>query len=139
MSLSIEYIVADSEQAHAILEAPYPHESYRSMIRLDPVDPFSLAALATVLRGDSGPYPELASGGDDGPWVLQIPDTLIEQIASISDHDVKTIAGRWQTANHNWEGMAVESGVVEKILTLLRDIARTARATHKPLLAYVMP
>ena len=147
MSFTIEYVVAEQSQAKTLLRER-DRDASRQTIMLDPVDPFSLVALATVLELRPGAgrnydvdsyLPEIASDGVHGPWVLVTPNTLVTKIAAIQDSDVPKIAFRWHKENRAWDDIPIKSGDVEKILHLLRRICRSAVEAQKPLLICLMP
>jgi len=99
-----DLIAATPEDAEAIL-SNVQHASIWPTLEAKTVDQVKLASLAFILRAkplDSDAVVEyinefklLASGGDDGPWIHQLPDGLVRDLAALQDHQVPSIATAW--------------------------------------------
>jgi hypothetical protein len=110
------------------------------------LDPVKLGALAQLVfddafeSGDEGSYGgtyDLFLGrisepahqeGDDGPWVLRIPDELRVALRDLPDERVVDLAQRW----HQAEEFQLDGLSDEDALAYLRDLTRLARAAEPP-------
>ena len=146
MAATVEYIVADTNQAAAILAESYPHTS-RNALQLDVIDPFALTLLASVLnvggKRDAPPdvdgfLPVLQTAGSDGPWVLVVPSELTVAVSKMTDRDTAAIAEAWRAELSQWLGFEPTAADATEWLVLLRSRAQAAVLQKRPLLIFAM-
>jgi hypothetical protein len=81
----IDFVVADRNDARQVCDSVCPSEDFRGIAAkgIDPVKLGTLHAIITETEYD----PSIASGdplcdgGDDGPWVIEVPKDLVQRLA----------------------------------------------------------
>jgi hypothetical protein len=99
-----DLLAAKPEEADVILTAS-GHASVWPTLVASSVDQVKLASLALILRGapvessEVGKFVEsfksLATGGEDGPWIEQVPEELVLNLAALSGSAIPSVAAKW--------------------------------------------
>jgi hypothetical protein len=107
----IDLVAAKPEDAEVIL-SNLGHASIWPTLEAKTVDQVKLASLAFILRTKPlipdvigeyikviGEYIKefkpLASGGDEGPWIDQLPDELVKDLVALRDEQIPSVAAAW--------------------------------------------
>jgi len=134
-----DLISARAEEAQAILSTP-GHANIWPTLEAKTVDQVKLASLAFILKGkplDDGPvieymktFENLASAGEEGPWLNLLPIDLVEYLARLRDDQIAAVATAWAATEEarldRWNAKEVESFVRE-----LSAFAGSARAQDR--------
>jgi hypothetical protein len=67
--------------------------------------------------------PQVGTAGDQGPWVFQIPDRLVEALAAASPSRLDAINGEWAQT----EEIAASPDLTKPVVEALASLARDAR------------
>jgi hypothetical protein len=100
----IDLVAAKPEDAEVIL-SNLGHASIWPTLEAKTVDQVKLASLAFIL-GTKPLVPDaigeyikefkaLASGGDEGPWIDQLPDVLVKDLAALHEEQIPAAAAAW--------------------------------------------
>ena len=145
MGLLTDLVVADVAEAQEVLAAPN-HEPRWPALDTKGIDYIYLSVLAFILKGQaadadsvvaySQQFTELASGGEDGPWVFQLPQDLVSGLTAIQDSALPTIADQWSKSDEMQAAGANPSDLIEA-LTAMRALASEAVAKGKALLLWM--
>ena len=142
MGVLTDIVVVDAAQAHAVLHAQVPSESFPGFDAKG-LDQLKLAALRAILEGEE--YDEewadripLVAGDEtsDGPWVFQLPDDFVASLALLRRSDEARIAAAW-LATEDFAGWALDG--VGDMLHELAACARRAAEANKKLLTWICP
>ena len=138
------FVASDNElkswDLRRVTPATWPAVQFK---RLESV---KLARLEAILAGRTYEQviadrsPELvASGGDAGPWVIRVPQSLIDYVADLGPEDITRSADGWaQTEEFRADvgGGDPQANERAELASLLAEIARLAgisRTTGKPM------
>jgi hypothetical protein len=98
MAVYTDILVADSSEAHSIL-ASQSHDAQWPCTQAKGVGPGELAALLSLLTGEpanvDGFTVVAEEDAENGPWLYQLPDRLVERLALLEVGQVDQVAGRW--------------------------------------------
>ncbi len=73
----------------------------------------------------------------EGPWLFQLPPTLVDQLAALSDTESVEVARRWAETPEWAAEPGPSRGAASTALREIRIIARRARAEGKPVLLWL--
>ena len=108
------------------------------------VDPIKLATLNGIATGrdysvDGGfdqlseEVEEVASNGDEGPWVFAVPTALVAALRSVGAERLAMIADEW-AATEEW---MLDGVPADDVRPLLHDLAELARSAEPPKRMYM--
>jgi hypothetical protein len=142
MGVLTDFVVADHKDAQTVCDAAYPSEEF-SGLEAKGIDPVKLGTLYAVLTetefdpsfisGDP-----LASGGDEGPWVVEVPPDLVQRLAKLDTKQLAAAAAKWAMTEEfsrqhdNWPAEAVHEVLVE-----LAKLCTKAVAARKSVLMWM--
>jgi hypothetical protein len=133
-------VLAEVSDAEALANSSSPLEQF-SGYGEKALDPGRWARLAALLGFDQAATSRmanttpLADGGDDGPWVFEVPGDLLERVAQLDVAQAATTAQSWVAADRI---MAIGgAGYASDVITRLSEAARRARIENKPVLVRV--
>lgn len=75
-------------------------------------------------------FTNVLDGGQDGPWMVELPDALCNALATASGADRATYAAHWREAE---ELAGIDQDTAVWLLTGLGNLARSAQAEGKAL------
>ena len=98
-----DLIVATSGDAEAIVASDYPLGDYQG-VNVDGLDPLQIAALHAVLLSRDitdviSNYEPIAAGSDSGPWLVKIPDEMIEALGKIAPDNQASVGNQWAASD----------------------------------------
>lgn len=142
MGVLTDFVVADREDAQRVCDAACPSEEF-SGLDAKGIDPVKLGTLYAVLSNTefdlsfvSGD--PLATGGDHGPWVMEVPPDLIQRLAKLDTQGLTAAAAKWAKTEEfspkydNWAAEAVHA-----VLAELAQLCAKAVATNKTVLMWM--
>lgn len=135
-----DLIAANANEAPTILQSN-SHSSGWPRLEAKGVDQVKLASLRFILKGippDDEPvivymelFEPLADGGDDGPWIVAVPDELLNLLASVHKSEVSSICVAWANTEEakldSWEASEIEPHFCELIRFANDAIAKDKR------------
>ena len=140
-----DLVVADVAEAEEVLAAS-THAPRWPALDSKGINEINLSILAFILKGESADvdsvvaysqqFTELASGGEDGPWVFQLPQEFVSGLAAIQDSALPTIADQWSKSEEMQAAGANTSALIDT-LTATRALASEAVANGKALLLWM--
>ncbi len=140
MGLLTDLIIALPETTPAIVQE-YPEHRKWPVLEMKGVDNAALAALASAW-GDAKladileTSKILATRGDNGPWILVVPDSFRDRLAAVKTENIPKLAEVWINQGDMKYG-GRNSADAEMLLLSLRDFALTAIEMRKPLLLWM--
>lgn len=142
MGVLTDFVVVDRRDAQRVCDAACPSEEFSGLDAkgIDPVKLGTLYALLTdtefnpsFIGGDP-----LATGGDDGPWVMEVPDDLVQRLSKLDAKGIAATAARWAKTEEfspqydNWPPDAVH-----EVLSELAKLCAKAVAVKKGVLMWM--
>ena len=140
MGLLTDLVIAPSSDAAAVSASLRPADRW-PCLELKRLDTSKLAALAlawndpaqaAALEGDDC----MAAGGDDGPWVFELPAAFRDRLAQLGSNDVPVVAASWAEQDEpKFDGWTAPD--LEVLLGLMQPFAADAVKAGMPLLLWV--
>jgi hypothetical protein len=99
MSALCDLVVATDDDVRAILSAPVPSQVFDG-IDIKGIGPVKLVMLHTMLSGRTfekllSEYDPVAQTSEEGPWVLRLPNDLVQPLAQMSKEDRVLTDSHW--------------------------------------------
>ena len=145
MGILTDLVIADVADAEAVLDAP-THTPKWKAIEAKGVETIKLSTLAFILEGKpldiepvvefSKGFTQLASAGDEGPWVFLVPATLTVNLAKVSDANMPKVVDAW----HLTEELQLDrwsKSDVSVLLKEMRGLAADSVKAGKPILLWM--
>lgn len=140
MGVLTDFVIAHAEDAQRVGDSDCPSEDFGGLDAKG-IDVVKLGTLHAILNGTeydpTFDCPLLYSPSEDGPWVFQVPEDLVHQLANASDTDLPRVAEVWASTEEfcppygNWS-----SEEVRQVLEELAALCRKAVAEGKELLMW---
>lgn len=142
MGVLTDFVVANRRDARRVCNAACPSKEF-SGLDAKGIDPVKLATLYAVLTGTEfnpsliGGDP-LATGGDNGPWVMEVPPDLVQRLAKLDADGVAAAAAKWARTEEfspeydNWPAEAVH-----EVLADLAKLCAKAVGAKKSVLMWM--
>jgi hypothetical protein len=140
MTSAADLLLAAPSDAPSIVASDYPLGVFKG-VNVDGLDPLKLAALHAIFT--HGPlneklrdYQPVAQASPQGPWLVRLPDDLIESLGKISPPDQPGVAATWasteQAQEDGWSDQDADD-----YLGRLVPFAQTAAFEGKALFLWV--
>jgi hypothetical protein len=142
MGVLTDILVADRADSQRVCDSTCPSRDFAGLDAKG-IDTTKIGKLDTILTGsefkpsfmvDS----ECCSGGEDGPWVFEVPSDLVRRIAMLTDTQLQSAGEKWAATEEfsprydNWP--------VEDLQSFLREWAamcKRAEAGGKAVLMWM--
>jgi len=123
MGVLTDFVVVDRRDAQRVCDSACPSKDFTGLDAKG-IDPVKLATLYAVLT-DTEFNPSfisgdpLATGGDEGPWVMEVPPDLVQHLAKLDTNGVAAAAAEWAKTEEfspkydNWPAEAVHEVLAE--------------------------
>lgn len=142
MGVLTDFVVADRRDAQRVCDAACPSEEF-SGLDAKGIDPVKLGTLYAILtETDFDPAfikdEPLAMGGDDGPWVIEVPVDLVLRLAKLDAQGVAATAAKWANTDEfspKYDNWPAED--VHELLAELVDLCAKAAAAKKSVLMWM--
>jgi hypothetical protein len=139
--MRVNVVVADLEDAGAIIESEKPVEEWKGF-EANGLDPAKFAMLHALLSGElfdealdeCGP---LHAASDEGPWLMKLPDDSVAHLAELEE-DALDRVGEELAATEEFEEDGWSADEVKGFVTALADLAGVARAQGQALFVWMM-
>ncbi len=140
MGMLVNVVVADGEDAGAIIESEKPVEDWKGF-EANGLDQAKFAMLHALLTGelfdeamaDCGP---LYAADDEGPWLMKLPDDAVARLAELEE-DALDRVGEELAATEEFEEDGWSVDEVKGIVTALADLAGVARAQGRAMFVWM--
>lgn len=141
MGMRVNVVVADLEDAGAIIESEKPVEEWKGF-EANGLDPAKFAMLHALLSGElfdealdeCGP---LHAASDEGPWLMKLPDDSVAHLAELEEDALDQVGGELAaTEEFEEDGWSVDE--VKGLVVALADLAGVARAQGRALFVWMM-
>ncbi|MBX3677551.1 MAG: hypothetical protein KF853_11050 [Rhodocyclaceae bacterium] len=141
MGMLVNVVVADPEDAGAIIESPKPIEEEWKGFESRGLDQAKFAMLHALLTGelfdeamsDCGP---VYAASEEGPWLMKLPDETVQQLARL-DEDALDRVGEELAATEEFEADGWPSDAVMGFVNDLADLAGVARAQGRAMFVWM--
>src|SRR4051794_38827478 len=98
MGVLTDFVVADRADARRVCDSDCPSQDFAGLDAKG-IDTVKLGTLHAILtRGDFNPSfmgDTLCSGGDDGPWVSEVPPDLVRRLAALTPRQLTAAGKKW--------------------------------------------
>jgi hypothetical protein len=139
MGVLTDFVVADREDAQRVCDSDCPSQDFAGLDAKG-IDTVKLGTLYAILTG--GEFDpsfmdraSLCSGGEEGPWVFEVPADLVQRLARLNARQLLSVAAQWAATEEfsarfdNWPGDAVRQ-VLEDLAGLCRRAAEDGKAVQ---------
>ena len=141
MGMLVNVVVADADDAAAIIESSKPIEEWKGFEARE-LDQAKFAMLHALLTGglfdealgDCGP---VYAATEEGPWLMKLPDGSVQQLARL-DEDALDQVGEELAATEEFEADGWPIDAVMGFVTELADLAGVARAQGKAIFVWMV-
>ncbi|MDD5247696.1 MAG: hypothetical protein PHY45_01840 [Rhodocyclaceae bacterium] len=142
MGLLVNIVAADEDEVEAVGTSQHPVEEWSGIEARD-FDTSKLATLHCLLSEDGFDealyaYEPIFDAGDEGAWVLRIPDHVAEKLAQLDEEALERVgeelAATEEFEMHDWPLEEVQNVVVE-----MAEIARLAESQGQVMLVWMHP
>ncbi|MBZ0132603.1 MAG: hypothetical protein M9884_14310 [Rhodocyclaceae bacterium] len=141
MGMLVNVVVADPEDAGAIIESPKPIEEEWKGFESRGLDQAKFAMLHALLTGelfdeamsDCGP---VYAASEEGPWLMKLPDETVQRLARL-DEDALDRVGEELAATEEFEADGWPSDAVMGFVNDLADLAGVARAQGRAMFVWM--
>jgi hypothetical protein len=142
MGMLVNVVVADVEDAGAILESSKPIEEWKGF-EARGLDQAKFAMLHALLTGglfdealdECGP---LHAAYEEGPWLMQLPGETVQQLARFEEEALDQV-GEELAATEAFEADGWPVDEVMKLVIELADLAGVARAQGRAMFVWMLP
>ncbi|MFO0966957.1 MAG: hypothetical protein U0793_15395 [Gemmataceae bacterium] len=118
-----DFVIADTKDARRVCDAACPSEEFNGMDAkgIDPVKLGTLYAILTNTEFDPSATTgrPLCDGGDEGPWVIEVPSDLVQRLAKLDAKGIAAAAAKWAKTEEfspqydNWPPEAVHETLID--------------------------
>ena len=141
MGMRVNVVVADAEDAGAIIESEKPVEEWKGF-EANGLDQAKFAMLHALLSGElfdealdeCGP---LYGASDEGPWLMKLPDDSVARLAEL-DEDALDQVGEELAATEEFEEDGWSAEEVKGFIIQLADLAGVAMAQGRAMFVWMM-
>lgn len=137
-----DFVIADRADARLVCDSACPSDKFDGLDAkgIDPVKLGTLYAVLTDTEYDENfiAGPPLCDGGDEGPWVREVPIDLVQRLAQLNASQIRTAATKWAETEEfspQYDNWSPEE--VHEVLTELAKLCRRAVAVKKSLLLWM--
>jgi hypothetical protein len=140
MPMLADFVVASRDDAQRVCDSTCPSRDF-SGLDAKGIDTVKLGTLHAMLAGeDFDPSfmneSSLCSGGDDGPWVFEVPEDLVQRLSRLDANETASVAAEWANTEEferdNWSPDSVR-----RVLEGFSGLCRRAEAQGKPVLMWI--
>jgi hypothetical protein len=137
-----DFVVADRADAQRVCDSDCPSEEF-SGLEAKGIDPVKLGTLYAVLTETEydpsfvGGDP-ICDGGEEGPWVIEVPNDLVQRLAKLDAKQIGAVAAKWTKTEEfspkydNWP-----PELVHEVLSDLAKLCAQAAAVKKSVLLWM--
>ncbi len=138
MGVLTDFVVADLSDAKRVCDSSCPSKEFAG-VDAKGVSTVMLGKLFAILTKTDfdpsfiGGEELLSEGGDDGPWVFRVPDSLVQQVSTLDEGQRGAVATEWAKTEEfspkygNWPADAV-SAVLEEFAKLCRQAVNEGKS-----------
>ncbi len=142
MGVLTDFVVCDGADARRVCDSACPSQEFAGLDAKG-IDTVKLGALHAVFTGGECDPSFMAneclcSGGDDGPWVFQVPPDLVAMLANLTDSQLASVGDKWAASDEfsprydNWPEEAVH-----QMLSDLAGLCKQAVGEGKAVLMWM--
>ena len=141
MGVLTDFVVADRTDAQRVCDSDCPSRDFAGLDAKG-IDPVKLGTLHAVLAGgDFDPSSlgdMLCSGGEDGPWVSEVPPDLVRRLAALTPRQLAAAGKKWAATEEfspkcdDWPAEAVQ-----QVLSDLAALCKRAVGEGKAVLMWM--
>lgn len=120
-----DFVIADVKNARRVCDSACPSKDFNG-IDAKGIDTVKLGTLYALLTNNeydpSAIGNPICDGGDEGPWVIEVPTDLVHRLAELDASGIEAAAANWATTEEfspqydNWPA--------EDVLEVLSDLAK---------------
>lgn len=131
MSLLSDFFIANPIEVQSFDAEKSPLKSFPT-IQAKSIEIIKLIQLQRIL--DGSPFNDLIKDldaltirtvSDDGPWVILVPEIVVNSLAQADEHDLIQYGEAWAST----EEWILDHGKTDDVIALIKDIAALARKT----------
>lgn len=141
MGVLTDFVVADRGDARRVCDSRNPSRDFGGLDGKG-IDTVKLGTLHALLTGGAFDpafiSDTLCSGGEEGPWVFEVPHDLVQRLAGLTPPELGEAGRRWAATDEfsprydNWPAERVHQQLGE-----LATICRRAVGEGKPVLMWM--
>ncbi|MCG3181932.1 MAG: hypothetical protein BIFFINMI_04378 [Phycisphaerae bacterium] len=136
MGVLTDFIVANRAEAQRVFESSCPSTDFAGLDAKG-IDTVKLGTLHAILTGTQFDptfiSDTLVDGGEDGPWVFEVPMDLVQRLGKLDAQQLQTVGVKWAATEEfsgkfdNWPSEAVLA-VLQEISALCKRAVQEGKA-----------
>ena len=137
-----DFVIADRDDAQRVCDSVSPCEEFKGMDAKG-IDPVKLGTLYAILA-DTEDVPDFADdeflcdGGEEGPWVMEVPTELVLRLVKLDATQIGAAATKWaKTEEFSSEYANWPPDLVHDVLSDLAKLCAQAVAAKKSVLMWM--
>jgi hypothetical protein len=141
MGVLTDFVVMARTDAQRVCDSHCPSQDFAGLDAKG-IDTVKLGTLHAVLIGGefdpSFMSGSLCSGGEDGPWVFEVPSDLVERLARLNAKELRAVAAKWAATEEfspKYDNWPVEA--VRQVLYEMAALCRRAVSEKKAVLMWM--
>jgi hypothetical protein len=131
-----DFVVTDLGNAQRVCDSDCPSQEFAGLDAKG-IDTVKLGTLNALLVG--GEFDPafmnglLCSGGEDGPWVIEVPPDLVRRLAALTAEQLGSVGEKWAATEEfspkydNWQAEAVQQ-VLRELASLCTQATDEGKA-----------
>lgn len=140
MGVLTDFVVADLAEAQTVCDSSCPCQDFDGFDAKG-IDTVKLGTLHAILRGEVYSHSGdtvLCSGGEDGPWVFEVPPELMQRLAALTAQQLEVTARTWAATEEfspRYDDWPLEA--VQEVLNELAALCKRAVTQGKSVLMWM--
>lgn len=143
MGVLTDFVVADLADAQKVCASSAPYQDFDGFAGLDAdgMDTVKLSSLHAILNSEgvrSSIHDIVCSGGENGPWVCEVPPDLVQRLAALTAQQLEVAARQWAATEEfspRYDNWPLEA--VQEVLNDLATLCKRAVAQRKSVLMWM--
>ena len=140
MGVLSDFLVVDRSEAQRVCGSSCPSRDFAGLDAKG-IDTVKLDSLYDIVVGgecDQSIHQSICDGGEDGPWVHEVPPLLVQRLASLAATELTAVGTQWAATEEfspRYDNWPVED--VQCVLTELTALCKNAVTEGKSVLLWM--
>ncbi len=143
MGVLTDFVIADLADAQKVCDTSCQYQGFAGFAGLDAdgMDTVKLSSLHAILNSEgvsSSMHHTVCSGGEEGPWVFEVPPDLVQRLAALSVQQLEVVIPQWAATKEfspEYDPWSLEEG--QEVLKVLVPLCKRAVTQGKSVLMWM--